>query len=112
MPLTSITCAPAGTLTEATGPTAVILPFIMTSAPFSITPWLMVSSLAPRSTTGLDCATHRCDNVRIRIVIPNEVRDLQLRPEVRDPFTRIIPPPCSASFQTPAGNDRNTPRHQ
>ena len=42
----------AGMLTEAAGPTAVILPFCITITPFSIMPWVTVSSLPPLSAMG------------------------------------------------------------
>src|SRR5713226_6328543 len=48
MPVASITCAPLGIAVLAP-PTAVILPFSITTTPFSMVPCVMVSSLPPRS---------------------------------------------------------------
>src|SRR5258706_5490596 len=50
MPVVSITRAFFGTATLAAAPTAVIFPPSITTAPFSITPWLMVRSFPPRRT--------------------------------------------------------------
>src|SRR5664279_3644966 len=66
MPVASMIWALDGMVTEAAAPTAVILPFCITTAPFSITPWVMVRSLPPFRAMGFCWEEARVEKVRVK----------------------------------------------
>src|SRR5215469_1422659 len=119
MPLASSTWAFAGALTERRAPTAVIFPFSITSTPFSIVPWVMVSSLAPVITMGwlgskvgaalevvafAELAVFCCATAAPRSSVTTS--------DQRRAVFLILVPPETAEFPSRAGCDRSTHRHR
>src|SRR5437764_13163171 len=91
-------------------PTAVILPFSITTTPFSITPWVMVSSLPPFRTTvppvaDAGAAVLVFAGCWATVAITSANRTMIF-------FSMITGPPYSEAFPGRGANGQRKDRHQ